>query len=64
MTPDLPTDAASDYPDPGLDAGHDDSADREAALDAMAPGNAETGDQVDREAQDIEQSPDEEVDED
>ena len=64
MTSDLPADAASDYPDPGLDPGHDDSADREAALDAMPQGNAETGDQVDREAFDIEQDADEAVEED
>ena len=65
MTPDPSTDDAStDYPDPGLDPGHDDSAERGAALDAMPAGNAETGDQVDREAFDVEQNQDEDVQED
>ena len=65
MTSDQPqSTSSSDYPDPGLDAGHDDSEERGAALDAMPEGNAETGDQVDREAFDIEQDPDEAVDED
>ena len=58
MTSDLPESSASNYPDPGLDAGRDDSDERDRALDAMTPGNAEAGDQVDREAFDIEHEPD------